>query len=675
MSAEWVGLNIGKYKIVRRIGRGATGFVFEGIDRNLQRSLAIKLVPADPASLPRLLREARAIARVNHPNVVAVYDVGKHSDVFYLVMELIRGGTAQQLVARRGPLPWAEATQLVASLCRGLRAAHHAGIVHRDIKPANMLCPEEGEPKLADFGLAKPLDPNVGHLTQGNMVIGTPHYMSPEQCRCEPADERSDIYALGCVYYFLLTGRPPFEGADRVAVLFHHCSTPPTNPKQLNPSIPDRCVRILDRAMAKRRADRYEDCGDLIDDLAHALAADPNVPAPAQILAAELVEEIKEPPRTRPRKKKSKRRDRTKWTTYAFAFGAGVLGVSAVALAGTAAADRPNPPSTRPSTIVPVDLNLSPGGKKDSPRGKTPPASRNDAPKLTLLKTFDPDHAGSKVVEFFHEGDLILTSGGRRKATVWTPSWQSKDLTPAGDVRAVAFGPANRWAAVATLRQVSFFAAPDWVSKVDYPSGGSPGALAAYEDRLAIGTTVGVQLVSAADFPTVQAVTAVTNVTAVTFSPDGYRLAAATGNRQLHVWDLAGQSYVSQVELPGGDVRGLVFSPNGRKVLAVIRANGRMSYLEFDATGKISRRDLAGPPSATAVARIPGSTSVLLAEGGRLGEFSAFEEPSAVRWLDVTLSRNPIRSLAVSPTGKAVLCGYDNGAVELFGYPGFELSR
>lgn len=226
---DWSGRRVGKYQLAQRIGRGATGQVYEATDRYLLRKVAVKLIPADPETLPRLLREGRAAARVAHPNVVTVYDIGRDRGTFYIVMELVPGPTAQALVARRGPLPWAEATTLVAAACRGLYAAHRAGLIHRDVKPANILCPPGAEPKLADFGLARPALART-QLTQANTILGTPEFMSPEQCRGEPLDPRTDIYSLGAVYYFLLTGELPYRTADRATLMFAHCTAPLPDP-------------------------------------------------------------------------------------------------------------------------------------------------------------------------------------------------------------------------------------------------------------------------------------------------------------------------------------------------------------------------------------------------------------------------------------------------------------
>jgi serine/threonine protein kinase len=207
----WVGQRLGKYEITGKLGQGGMGVVYEGQDTLLKRPVAVKLLPeavaANPEALKRFLHEAQAAARLNHPNVVAIHEADQWQGTVYLVLELVRGESAEQALQTRGPLPWREATRILADVCRGLAAAHAAGLVHRDIKPGNILLAADGAVKLADFGLAKPVDHNGPALTGPGLAIGTPHFMSPEQCRSAPLDPRSDLYSLGATYYALLFDR------------------------------------------------------------------------------------------------------------------------------------------------------------------------------------------------------------------------------------------------------------------------------------------------------------------------------------------------------------------------------------------------------------------------------------------------------------------------------------
>jgi serine/threonine protein kinase len=251
------------------------GVVFEARDTVLERNVAIKMLPRSvavrPESLERFLREARAAAKLHHPHVVAVYDADQFNGQYYIVLELVRGGSLQDSL-KAGPLAWVEATRVLADACRGLEVAHRAGLVHRDIKPSNFMRSEDGTVKLADFGLARPNEPTGATMTGSGNVLGTPQYMSPEQCRSERADERSDLYAMGATYYALLTGQPPYPGDAPLLVMNAHLLDPIPDPCDIDASIPKGCSAIIRHAMAKDPDDRYATATELIADLEELLA-------------------------------------------------------------------------------------------------------------------------------------------------------------------------------------------------------------------------------------------------------------------------------------------------------------------------------------------------------------------------------------------------------------------
>jgi serine/threonine protein kinase/putative intracellular protease/amidase len=259
-----VGTQLGKYQIVSRLGRGGMGVVYEAVDTLLNRTVAIKVLPEEVAddsqALQRFQHEARAAARLNHANVVVIHDVGQQDGVHYLVMERVAG---RSLAARleEGPLDWREATLVVADACRGLAAAHAAALIHRDIKPGNLLRNSDGQVKLADFGLAKATDHSS--LTKSGSVLGTPLFMSPEQCKSLPLDARSDIYSLGATYYMLLTGQPPYRADSSMEVMFAHVSNPVPDPRVVRPDVPESCAAIIQKAMAKDPAKRYQSAEEM----------------------------------------------------------------------------------------------------------------------------------------------------------------------------------------------------------------------------------------------------------------------------------------------------------------------------------------------------------------------------------------------------------------------------
>ena len=271
------GDQLGKYRIGGRLGHGGMGVVHQAKDTFLKRQVAIKVLTkalsADRDTIRRFVLEARAFAKVNHLHAVQIYEVDRHRNVCYLVMELMGGGSIQDLLQREGKLDWPEATNAIADACRGLAATHAAGLVHRDVKPANLMRSSDGVVKLADFGTAREapradLDP-----TSVREIAGTPAYMSPEQCRNEPTDPASDLYSLGATYYALLTGSPPYTAESKIQVMFAHCSARIPDPRDRVPEIPEACAAIIQRAMAKSPRDRYPTAMDMLSDLNAMLTA------------------------------------------------------------------------------------------------------------------------------------------------------------------------------------------------------------------------------------------------------------------------------------------------------------------------------------------------------------------------------------------------------------------
>ncbi len=319
------GRALGPYLVGTRLGGGGMGAVYEAFDSKLHRPVAVKILAphlaADAEASKRFLAEARAAARLNHPNVVHVYDAGQADGVTFLVMELVEGGSVHDLVVRKGPPGWRVATRIAADVCRGLAAAHDAGLVHRDIKPGNLMLAPDGTAKVADFGLAKRLDGAGTAITAAGAIMGTPDYMSPEQCQAERADGRSDLYSLGAAYYFLLTGRPPFRAESAVQVMFAHCSSPAPDPRTIAPDVPAGCAAVAARALAKKRGGRYPDARAMLRDLEALLAAPPSdthAPAPGPTpTPGPAGQETLSPPPTRRR-----------WLWAAAGVGAAALGAA-----------------------------------------------------------------------------------------------------------------------------------------------------------------------------------------------------------------------------------------------------------------------------------------------------------------------------------------------------------
>ena len=247
----------GRYRLVRRIGVGGMGEVWEADDTVLGRRVALKVLVQeladDPRATRRFVREARATAKLTHPNVTRVYDFGRDGGLPYLVMELLEGDTLADRLAG-GPLPPSEAARIGAAVADALDAAHRRGIIHRDIKPSNVLLTPAGEVKVMDFGIAAAADET--HSTTGSGLYGTAAYISPERAAGQAATPAADVYSLGAVLYELLTGRPPFLGDSPVLVVRAHLHERPRPVRELAPWVPARLADTCEAALAKDPAQR-----------------------------------------------------------------------------------------------------------------------------------------------------------------------------------------------------------------------------------------------------------------------------------------------------------------------------------------------------------------------------------------------------------------------------------
>ena len=260
---------IGGCTIIEVVGQGGMGVIYKGRQKSLDRVVAVKVLAPHLANdvnfVTRFQKEARAIARVNHPNILAVYDVGSDQNVNFMIMELIEGESLAELqTARRGALDWREATDYIKQAAHGLEAAHATGIIHRDIKPENLMVTRKGQIKVSDFGLAKEAD-GTGTQTSVDSVMGTPAFMSPEQCDGKKVDGRSDIYSLGGTWYRLITGRLPFEAETAMSTMYRHKHEALIPPNEVLPTIPRPISDVIVKMMAKKREHRYQNFGELIE--------------------------------------------------------------------------------------------------------------------------------------------------------------------------------------------------------------------------------------------------------------------------------------------------------------------------------------------------------------------------------------------------------------------------
>src|SRR3954454_12912311 len=273
----------GRYELAEVLGYGGMAEVHRGRDMRLGRDVAIKTLRSDLARDPtfqsRFRREAQSAASLNHPSIVAVYDTGE--DVRdgavspYIVMEYVEGRTLRQVLESEGRLLPQRALEITAQICTALDQAHRAGIVHRDVKPGNVMLTPTGEVKVMDFGIARALTSSAATMTQTAAVIGTAHYLSPEQARGEHVDARSDVYSAGCLLYELVTGAPPFSGDTAVAVAYQHVREDPVPPSRVESDVTAPIDAIVLKAMAKNPANRYQTAADMRADIERALAGRP----------------------------------------------------------------------------------------------------------------------------------------------------------------------------------------------------------------------------------------------------------------------------------------------------------------------------------------------------------------------------------------------------------------
>jgi serine/threonine protein kinase len=265
---------LGPYQIVQELGRGGMAVVYKAWQPSLERFVALKVLPEyfqhDPEFLARFDREAKAAARLSHPNIIIIHDTGTVDGVHYIAMEYVEGGSLRDRLAS-GPLSLKETQSILAQVASALDYAHDRGLIHRDIKPANILFTSDGRPKVSDFGIARASD--ATHLTRTGVLMGTPEYMAPEQAEGRPVDHRTDLYALGVLLYEMLTGRAPFQGTTPHATLHAVIYEPPPPPHQIMPGLSPAVEAVVLKAIAKQPEKRFQLGADMASALARALTA------------------------------------------------------------------------------------------------------------------------------------------------------------------------------------------------------------------------------------------------------------------------------------------------------------------------------------------------------------------------------------------------------------------
>jgi serine/threonine protein kinase len=581
-----IGTQLGKYRLVQRLGEGGMGVVYAAEDLDLTRKVALKILCGAATHAPevaqRFLLEARAAARLNHPNVVAVYDIGQQDDVSYIAMELVEGVSAQTLLTHSEALPWPQATRIIADVCRGLAAAHAAGLIHRDIKPANILLGHDGRVKLADFGLAKAPRLLPAHVTQQGTILGTPQYMSPEQCAGDHLDGRSDIYALGGAYHALLTGCPPYEGSDSVRLMFAHCTAPVPDPRRLLPELPEACAAVVAKAMAKERAHRFRSIQEMLAALTAVLETSPAAlttgtvvpPAPDPVPAESTTVNLR-PVLAGPQRVSRPRRWHRLLTGTAMALLAVCLLVVAVVSFDPLAKS-----SAPPSPLAPP---VDPPAKSSAPRSPLAPPVGDVRPVTLVPRPTWGKHAGEARGLAFSDR-RFASVGADKIAQVWDlerPQAPAKIFRHSHELSCVAISPDGKWLAtgyredrVVRLWDVE---AGKEIASFDCQLFGKHGAwsLAFHPSsarRLAVGTGGDVQLldldgagqeIQRRKFPERQWV-----VSGLAFTPDGRHLGTTAFQPGAFLLDGATLDKIAFLASPEGVelFAGLSFSPDGKRM-------------------------------------------------------------------------------------------------------------
>lgn len=284
---EW----LGHFRLIKKLGEGGMGAVYQARDETLDRIVAVKVLSrrlvGDEEFARRFVREARAVAALNHPNIIHIYFVGEQEGVIFFAMEFVDGQDLASMQRERGQVAEANALDWIRQAALGLRHAQRQGMIHRDIKPANLMLSRDGIIKIADFGLAKNLSPDAQtmQLTNTQAIVGTPHYISPEQAQTAAVDHRSDIYSLGATLYHLLAGRPPFIAESAMMLILQHLNQPPPPIHQFNAAVSPATAALLDKMLAKDPAQRPQDYDELSRELDAARRGELAAAAPGTVFA------------------------------------------------------------------------------------------------------------------------------------------------------------------------------------------------------------------------------------------------------------------------------------------------------------------------------------------------------------------------------------------------------
>ncbi|WP_439624632.1 WD40 repeat domain-containing serine/threonine protein kinase [Gemmata sp.] len=537
------GFRLGPYRILDQIGSGGMGQVFLAEHAHMRRRVAVKVLPlrlaTDKAMVERFYREARAVAALDHPNIVRAHDVGCHRGTHYLVLEYIEGRSLADRLAAGGPLPVGLACAYVVQAAAGLKHAHDKGLAHRDIKPGNILVDRDGVVKILDMGLARFFEDERDRITRdldAGSVMGTADYVAPEQLTdSAAADHRADIYSLGATFYHLLTGRPPFDGTTTAKLLAHQVR--PVAPAHVvRPEVPPAVSAVIERMMAKAPADRYQTVGEVVTELLPYVGTVTDADGAATvrlppIVAAALSQSTGLFPTRRtpvPARKKTRGPRRVAFALAAVAFG-GVCGVLVAHLT------RPDAAGPQVAGPTPPDPQPDPPVARPDPPPPDPPKKPPDDPNaLAPLVRLDGGKDNVEAAVFTPGDRFLVTAGGDGTVRVWDG------------------------ATGAPVRRIEAHA--DKVRDLALLPGGRRVLSAGHDRALKLW-----DLDTGACLHTYHAAAPVTAVAAL---PDGRRFLAAGADGSISLWDADTETVLKQYPPAPLGVFGLAVTRDGRRAVA-----------------------------------------------------------------------------------------------------------